>query len=81
MLASLQSGALLALTVACCCSIQALHAAESSAATRPNVIVIVVDDLRFDEFGAGGHPYLETPNIDRLAAGTTGVEPIILNAV
>ncbi len=39
--------------------------------TRPNVIVIVVDDLRFDEFGAGGHPYLETPNIDRLA--TEGV--------
>ncbi len=36
-------------------------------ATQPNVIVIVVDDLRFDEFGAGGHPYLETPNIDRLA--------------
>jgi len=30
--------------------------------------VIVVDDLRFDEFGAGGHSYLETPNIDRLAA-------------
>jgi len=37
-------------------------------APQPNVIVIVVDDLRFDEFGAGGHPYLETPNIDRLAA-------------
>jgi N-acetylglucosamine-6-sulfatase len=35
--------------------------------TRPNLIVIVVDDLRWDEFGAGGHPYLETPNIDRLA--------------
>ena len=35
--------------------------------SRPNVIVIVVDDLRYDEFGAGGHPYLETPNIDRLA--------------
>jgi N-acetylglucosamine-6-sulfatase len=35
---------------------------------RPNVVVIVVDDLRFDEFSAGGHPYLETPNIDRLAA-------------
>ena len=42
-------------------------ALTSSAATRPNVIVVVVDDLRFDEFGAGGHPYLETPNIDRLA--------------
>jgi N-acetylglucosamine-6-sulfatase len=29
--------------------------------------VVIVDDLRWDEFGAGGHPYLETPNIDRLA--------------
>ena len=35
---------------------------------RPNLVVVVVDDLRFDEFSAGGHPYLETPNIDRLAA-------------
>jgi N-acetylglucosamine-6-sulfatase len=35
---------------------------------RPNIVMIVVDDMRFDEFGAGGHPYLETPAIDRLAA-------------
>jgi arylsulfatase A-like enzyme len=35
---------------------------------RPNLIVILVDDLRFDEFGAGGHPYMRTPHIDRLAA-------------
>jgi arylsulfatase A-like enzyme len=35
---------------------------------RPNVVMIVVDDLRFDEIGVGGHPYLETPDIDRLAA-------------
>ncbi len=41
-----------------------LHAEES----RPNIVLIVVDDLRFDEIGVGGHPYLETPNIDRLAA-------------
>ena len=34
---------------------------------RPNLVVVIVDDLRWDEFGAGGHPYLETPNIDRLA--------------
>lgn len=34
---------------------------------RPNIILIVVDDMRFDEFGAAGHPWLETPNIDRLA--------------
>ena len=35
--------------------------------SRPNLIVIVVDDQRWDEFGAAGHPYLNTPNIDRLA--------------
>jgi arylsulfatase A-like enzyme len=40
----------------------------SNAATRPNIVVIVVDDMRFDEYGAGGHPYLETPHIDALAA-------------
>jgi arylsulfatase A-like enzyme len=34
---------------------------------RPNIILVVIDDLRWDEFGAGGHPYLTTPNIDRLA--------------
>lgn len=39
----------------------------ASAADRPNIVVVIVDDLRFDEFHAGGHPYLETPNIDRLA--------------
>lgn len=35
---------------------------------RPDVVVVVVDDLRWDEFGAAGHAYVETPNIDRLAA-------------
>jgi arylsulfatase A-like enzyme len=34
---------------------------------KPNLIVILVDDLRFDETGASGHPYMRTPNIDRLA--------------
>ena len=35
--------------------------------SRPNLLVILIDDLRFDEFGAGGHPYMKTPHIDRLA--------------
>ena len=34
---------------------------------RPNFLVILIDDLRYDEFGAGGHPYMKTPHIDRLA--------------
>jgi N-acetylglucosamine-6-sulfatase len=44
-----------------------LGASPSRQSLRPNIILIVVDDLRWDEFGAGGHPYLKTPNIDRLA--------------
>ena len=34
---------------------------------KPNLLVILIDDLRYDEFGAGGHPYMKTPNVDRLA--------------
>jgi N-acetylglucosamine-6-sulfatase len=37
--------------------------------SQPNIVVIVVDDMRFDEYGAGGHPYLKTPAIDALGAG------------
>ena len=40
---------------------------ERGAAGRPNLLVILIDDLRFDEFGAGGHPYMLTPHVDRLA--------------
>ena len=36
-------------------------------ARKPNLLVILIDDLRFDEFGAGGHPYMKTPHIDRIA--------------
>ena len=36
-------------------------------AIGPNVVVVVVDDLRWDELGIAGHAYLETPRIDQLA--------------
>ncbi|MGH8249206.1 MAG: sulfatase family protein [Steroidobacteraceae bacterium] len=38
-----------------------------AAEARPNIVVVVIDDLRWDELGCSGHPYLETPNIDRIA--------------
>ncbi len=31
---------------------------------RPNVVMIVIDDMRMDEWSGGGHEFLETPNID-----------------
>ncbi len=33
----------------------------------PNIVFVLVDDLRWDEIRAAGHPFVETPNIDRLA--------------
>ena len=34
---------------------------------RPNLLFILVDDLRWDELGSSGHPFVRTPHIDRLA--------------
>jgi N-acetylglucosamine-6-sulfatase len=49
------------------CFLWLLGAAFASAQDRPNIVLVVVDDLRFDDFGAAGHPFSQTPNIDRLA--------------
>lgn len=38
-----------------------------SAADRPNVIFILIDDQRADFLSFLDHPWIETPNIDRLA--------------
>ena len=34
---------------------------------RPNVLFVLLDDLRWDTIGYAGHPFLKTPNIDRIA--------------
>ena len=35
--------------------------------TRPNILLIYVDDLGFGDLGSYGHPVIQTPNIDSLA--------------
>ena len=37
------------------------------AADRPNIVFVIVDDIRWDAFGCMGHPWVKTPNVDRLA--------------
>lgn len=44
----------------------ALGQSDRRAEQRPNIIFILVDDLRWDELGIAGHPFLKTPNIDRI---------------
>ncbi|HVR83917.1 MAG TPA: sulfatase [Planctomycetota bacterium] len=41
--------------------------AESAPPERPNVVLILTDDQRWDAMSCAGHPFLRTPNIDRLA--------------
>lgn len=40
-----------------------------TAARKPNVILIMADDLGYLDLGCFGHPVIRTPNLDRLAAG------------
>jgi N-acetylglucosamine-6-sulfatase len=42
-------------------------AQETQKLARPNIIVVLVDDMRWDEFSNAGHNYIKTPNIDRIA--------------
>lgn len=41
--------------------------AFAASPSRPNVIFILVDDLRWDDLGCAGHPFVKSPHIDRLA--------------
>jgi iduronate 2-sulfatase len=55
------------LASALCVSVAAGSAFAQSTARRPNVLLIMADDLS-DDLGTFGHPLVRTPNLDRLAA-------------
>lgn len=42
----------------------AVHAAP---ARRPNIVFMFTDDQRWDAMSCAGHPFLKTPNMDRIA--------------
>ena len=39
-----------------------------AAPTRPNVLLIISDDQAWADYGFMGHPHIQTPHLDRLAA-------------
>ena len=49
-----------------------LAATLASAASKPNIVLIVTDDQGWWDLGSHGNEHIETPNLDRLAA--EGVE-------
>jgi len=51
------------------CLFSLVSSAHAAAATKPNVLFILCDDLRPDALGCYGSKHVKTPNIDALAKG------------
>ncbi|QEG41666.1 sulfatase family protein [Roseimaritima ulvae] len=50
------------------CLAVCLLGGDLRAAERPNVVLVLCDDIRWDALSCAGHPHLKTPHIDRLAS-------------
>ncbi len=53
---------------------------KDSVSQKPNVIFLLTDDQGWGDSGIYGHPYVKTPNIDRLAKGGTRFTQFYVNA-
>jgi N-acetylgalactosamine-6-sulfatase len=72
-----------AILFSCVCWVAALGAAGAAppeATSRPNVVFLLADDLGWGDLGCHGHPYIRTPNLDRLAASGTRFEQFYVSA-
>jgi arylsulfatase A-like enzyme len=43
------------------------RSAAAGTSDRPNIVLIIADDMAWDDCGAYGHPTIRTPNLDELA--------------
>lgn len=55
------------LAILCLALVVACAPARPRAGERPNVVVLVADDMDYEHFGFHGHPAAQTPTLDALA--------------
>jgi arylsulfatase A-like enzyme len=67
MIKNIKLAGVVALTVLCAFLSSFANNARAEAPPRPNIIFILVDDIRWDAFSCMGHPVAKTPHIDRIA--------------
>ncbi len=57
-----------------------LPAADKPTKAKPNIIFIFTDDLGWGDLGCYGHPYMKTPNLDKLAKQGTRFSQFYVNS-
>jgi len=45
--------------------------AQAESSDRPNIILVITDDQGYGDLSCHGHPYLQTPNLDKLSTQST----------
>ncbi|WP_206018760.1 sulfatase-like hydrolase/transferase [Rubritalea profundi] len=58
--------ALILVAILAVISSEAKAAKENLQGSKPNIILVMTDDQGYGDLSCHGHPYLKTPNIDKL---------------
>jgi arylsulfatase A-like enzyme len=54
-----------------CSALTSAASVGELAGSKPNIILVMTDDQGYGQLGCQGHPWLETPNIDKLCGQST----------
>jgi len=58
----------------------AVFASSAAAASRPNIVLVFIDDMGWGDFSCFGNTHAQTPNIDRMAAEGIRFEQFYVNS-
>ncbi|MEM6917082.1 MAG: arylsulfatase [Verrucomicrobiota bacterium] len=71
---------LLVLFLFCTLITPAALLAEKLEGSRPNIIVVITDDQGYGDLSCHGHPFLKTPNLDKLHSQSTRFTDFFVSA-